>query len=82
MKVAEERSALAGALGRPVEIGVERIRQLARAARRVERVGRSIERRPVLAHEMLPRGLVAVRAGAGQREILQVQRLQVPLEHE
>ena len=28
----------------PVEIGVERIRQLARAARRVERVGRAIER--------------------------------------
>ncbi len=80
MKVSEERAAFAVAFLQPEEIRVDRIGQLARAAGGIDGIGRPVEHRTVLAHEMIPRGFGAFGAGAGQRQVGEVQGRQVPLE--
>ena len=54
-----------------------RVRQIAGATSRPERVRRAIQHGPKLAHEMFPRALVAKHARTSQREVLEVQAPQV-----
>ena len=80
VKVSEERTAFAVAFLKPEKVGVNRIGQLTRAAAGVDRIGRSIEHRTILEHEMIPRRLVPIGARTGERQILEVQCQQVPFE--
>ena len=80
MVIAEQRLPLAFTVRKPEEIRVQRIRQIARAAAGIERVGGAIEERPLLEDEVLPGILVAGRAGAGKREIFEMKRAEVALE--
>src|SRR5438552_10154937 len=63
-----------------VQLGVERIGQLAGAATWLDRVGRSIQQRPVLAHEMFPGRIISLGTRGGHREIGEVQRFTKPLD--
>ena len=55
-----------------VEFGVQRIRDLARSAGRIDCVGRPVKNRAVLEHKAIPRGFVAAGASLRQFEILRV----------
>ena len=48
-----------------------------RAASRIERVGGSIQCRTMFADEVFPRRLVACRTAAGEREVLEMQRVEL-----
>jgi hypothetical protein len=80
MEVAKERLALARCRSGPEQVRIERIGQLACGARGIECVGRAIERRAMLPNEVLPGAFVAGRARAGERQILEVQGREVPLD--
>ena len=80
VEVAEQRLPLACVIAQPEEVRVQRIRQVARAPAGIERVGGSIEERPLHEHEVLPRGLVAARARTREREVFQMERCQIALE--
>src|SRR5439155_11441096 len=58
--IPQQRLPFAAAALHAVQIGIQRVGDLARALRAIERVGGAIEKRPVLANEPLPRVLVAV----------------------
>jgi hypothetical protein len=77
VEVAEQRLARVAAGVEAVELGIERIGQVASAARRIERVGSPIERGSMFLHELVPGCFVAGLAGARQGEIFQPERLQV-----
>src|SRR5262249_50831408 len=72
LKVLKQRSALAAAVPDAVELGVQRVGELSRAAARIERVSGAVQHGPVLEDETLP-GL-RVSCGAQARE-LQVRRV-------
>ena len=72
VKVLEQRPPLAAALDEAEQLAVQRVGQFARTAGGIDSVGRSIEHRTMLADEVLPRAFVPTRAGAGEREILQM----------
>src|SRR5262249_25333792 len=76
--VRKERSPLSVAFVEAVEVRVERVGELARAAARIDRVCGSVEDRPKLAHEVIPRRLAAGGAGDREREVLEVQRFEEP----
>lgn len=59
------------------EFAVDAIRQVAGAALGIERVSCAIERRTLFANEVFPRLFVARGAPAGEREIVEVQRLEI-----
>jgi hypothetical protein len=80
MEVAEQRSPLARAIFNAEEIGIERIRQVASFATRIDRVRGSIEKRPVRQDEVIPRRIIPVRARARERQIVKMKRGQVALE--
>ena len=80
VKVAKQRLARAVLFLQAEELGVERVGDLARAAARVDGVGRAVEGRPELGDEVIPRLVVANRAGAREREIRQVQRIEIAIE--
>ena len=80
VKISKQRSAFAVSLLQAEKIGVDRVGQLARAAARIDGVGRPIQDRTVLAHEMIPGGVVALGTGARERQILEVERGQVSLQ--
>ena len=77
MKVPEERLTFPVTLADAVQVGVEGIGQLARTARRIERVGGAIQHGPVFADEVLPGRLVASRACTRQRQVLEVESTRV-----
>src|SRR5262249_44741451 len=74
LKIAEQRLPIRLAVADAVEIPVERIGKLARRTRSIERVGRTIQDRPVFADEPLPRALAPRRAQPRQLEIRRVGR--------
>ena len=74
MKIPEQRLSRLSALVHAVQIGVQRIGQFARAAGRIERIGRTIEVRPHFQDEVIPCVSVPFRACAREREILQMKR--------
>ena len=80
VKIAKQGLTIGSAIGDAEQVAVERIHELPRPAGRVHGVGGAIERRPELAHEVFPRVFVARRAPAGEREILEMQGRQVPLD--
>ena len=80
MEVAEKRLPFAWAGAKPEEIGVQRICKIPGSAAWIERVGRSIEERPLGENEVLPGRFVAGRASAREHKILEVKRGQVTLE--
>ena len=73
VEVAKERQPFAVPLPQPEQVRVQRVREVARAARAVDRIGRAVEHRPVLAHEMLPRPFVSLRARACKRKVFEVE---------
>src|SRR4051812_6654900 len=77
MKIPEQRTPLAVAVLHAKEIAIQRIGELAGAAGRIERICRTIEHWPVRLHEMLPGALVAGGASAREREIFEMQALQI-----
>src|SRR5262245_28317585 len=62
------------------QLGVERLRDLARGAAGIDRIRRAIHCRPEFTDEMIPRVLAAHRARAGQREVVEMQRLVITIE--
>ena len=69
VKIVKQRLPGAVLVLQAVELGIQRVGGLARAAARIDRIGRAVERRPELRHEVIPRRVVAKRASARQREI-------------
>jgi len=59
------------------QLAVEPVSELPRAAARIERVGRAIQRRALFANEVFPRPFVAGGAAAGQREVFEMQFVEV-----
>ena len=80
VKVAEERLTFAVLFPGAVEIGVERVGQIARAARRIECVGGAIQVQPLFRDEVFPRRIASGRAAARKRQIPHMQRPQVLLD--
>ena len=80
MKVAEERLSRAFGIPQPVEVGVKRVGELPRAAPGLEGIGRAIENRPVLQHEVIPGRLISCGAGTGEGQLLEAQRAKVAFE--
>src|SRR5690606_4728474 len=80
VEVAEERLPLAGAFAQAEQIRVERIGELTSATGAIDRLGRAIERGPMLPDEVIPGRLVSGRARAGQRQVVEAQRRDVLLD--
>jgi hypothetical protein len=80
VEVAEMRSALAVTHVEPEQLAVERVREIARPASGIDGIRRSVQNRPMLANEMLPRRLRSLRARARERQVFDVERLEIPLE--
>ena len=80
VKIAKQRLPALPAVVETVELAIERVGEFARTASRGERVGRAVEPRPLLADEVFPCRLVSRGAGTGEREVLQMQRGQAPIQ--
>src|SRR5262245_28165692 len=80
MKVPNERLAHAVFLAKAEQFGIESFGDLARAAGRVDRVRRSIERRPIFPDEVIPCFLATHRTRACKREVLEMQRIEIAIE--
>jgi hypothetical protein len=76
VEVDEQRSRLSIRPREPVQLGVQRISQLAAFVARDGSGGR-IERGPHFTHQVLPRGVVPRAARARQRQVRHVERRQV-----
>ena len=63
-----------------VELGVQGVGQLARRAGRVDSVAGPVQHGAILKHEVIPRASRAGGAGRRDREIVEVQRLQVAID--
>src|SRR5438045_8819222 len=80
MKIPEERLPIAAAFLNAEQIRVECVGQLARATCRIDRVGGSVQWRPVLAHEVVPRGVVTGGTCDRERKILAMKRREISFE--
>src|SRR5882672_1466801 len=80
MEVAEKRLPHAGGVSEAEEIRIQGIRELTGSATRIDRIGSSIKKRPLLQDEVLPCLLVSRRACRCNREVFEVKRVEVPLE--
>jgi hypothetical protein len=80
MEIAEERLSLARRVRQSVEIGIQGVRKLAGPAAGTERVSRTVEHRPVVEDEMLPREVTPEGTRGGECQILKVKCSQVPIE--
>src|SRR5262245_9948542 len=80
MEVAEERLSTTIRFAQAIELGVQRVSELSSAAGSIDRLGRSIEARPLFEDEVLPRRLVSSRARARERHVGNVQRVEVLLD--
>jgi hypothetical protein len=78
--IAKERLPPAVAFLEAKELAVQRIGEIACATARVDRLGRSIQGRPVFANEVFPGALVTAGASDSQREILEMQAFAITLE--
>jgi len=72
VKVLEERSALAAALGEAEEFAIQRVRQFPRTTGGIDGIRCSIQHRTMLTDEVLPGAFVPIRARAGERQIFQM----------
>ena len=79
-KIIEQRFALPGDFAQSVQIGVERISELARRRFAGDGAGGAIEFGAILRDEIFPGCGVSFAAGAGQREIGGLQRIEIILD--
>ena len=77
MKIAEKRLTHAVAFGEAEQVGEQRVRQLARAAARVDRIGCTKQAGTVCGQEMIPGRFEPLCARRSQREILHVHRVHI-----
>ena len=80
VKIAEQRLALARLFAQSKKIRVQRICEIAGVASRIECRRRSIQQRPLLEDEMVPRAFISSRARAGEREVFEVQAAKIAFE--
>jgi hypothetical protein len=73
VKVLEERTPFATALDESEQLAIERVCELTRTPTGVNGIRRSIENRTMLAYEMLPGAVMSAGAGAGERQIFEMQ---------
>ena len=78
VKIAEQGLPLAVAFPQTEQIGMDGIGELARVPAGIDCRRGAVQGRTELLDEVIPGGLVPGRAGGSQREIGQVQRLEVP----
>ncbi len=77
MVIPEQRLPFTVALANAEQLAVNGIGDLARTSRPVESLGCPIESRPMLLDEVIPRTLVTGCAGAGQRQIFEVESVKI-----
>ena len=80
VKIAEQRTAGLTLAGDAVELRIERIGDLAGTAGLVERIRGAIQNGPALGDKVLPRPVVAERAGTRQGHVGEMQTIEVTLE--
>ena len=78
MKISKQRLPAACAPIQAEQIAVQRIGEISGPPARLDRVGRAVQKRPVLSDEMFPGLLVRGSAGARQRQIFEMQRGEIP----
>jgi hypothetical protein len=69
----------ASAVAHAIEIGVQRVGEIAGVAGGIDGVGRPVEQWPMHGDEGLPRLVLARRTGDGQREVFQMERRHIAL---
>ena len=80
MVVAEQRLPLPFALAKSVQVRVQRVGEIASTPRAIDRVGGTRKRRTMMIEKVLPGALDAGGARTRQRQVSDVQRLDVPLD--
>jgi len=80
VEVAEKGLPHACPVSQPEEIRIQGIGELTGSATRIDRVGRSIEKRPLPEDEVLPCFFIPRRACTGDREVFEMKRVEVALE--
>jgi hypothetical protein len=80
VEIPEERLPFTITFADAVQVSVKGISELARPPTRIDRVGGSVQHRPVLVDEVLPRALVAGRTRTSKRQISQMESTQISAE--
>ena len=80
MEVTKQRSTSTAPLIEPVQVGVQRVGQLACSAARIDGIRCAVQDGPLLANEVVPRLLVPQAAGRGKCEVIEPERLDERLE--
>ena len=80
MEIPEQRLARLVATRHAVQIGIERVGELACTASRVDRIGAAIQHGSMFADEVLPGFILSGGAAARERQVLEMERFEESLE--